>query len=94
MSFNREKWLALASSEHKEDIEEALSQAKNWASSLQTELLYWFGCNIAFQYRFQIYDLLQEENRIQALQLISDKGDLSAFDRTNTFEEFKKADSI
>jgi hypothetical protein len=93
MSFDKNKWLALASSENKDDVQLALSQAKDWAELLQMELLYWFGCNTTFEYRFHIYALLQEENQIQALALIADKGDLSAFDRTNTFEEFAKADS-
>lgn len=91
--FNKQNWLKLASSDNAEEIQHALEMAKDWATELQTELLYWFGCNTAFRYRFHIYELLNEQNREQALKLISDKGQLSAFDRTQTFEEFESSDT-
>jgi len=94
MSFNKKQWVALASSEQESEKLEALDSAKVYAAQLQEELMYWFACNTAARWRFKIYELLDDMHQEKALELISDKGNLTGFDRIKSFEQFAQAKEL
>lgn len=90
MNFSNNEWYRLASSDNESDWTTALDLASEFKEKLQMELLYWFGSNIGFHWRFKIYDLLDDDNKKLALQLISDNNSLSSFDRIKAFDKFKE----